>query len=66
MRTQANAAGAVFETERHPNKASALKQPLQFIKIRSALELLLIEGSNGERMEAAEINDWCERAPPQE
>ena len=23
---------------------------------------LFIEGSNGERMEAAEINDWCERA----
>jgi hypothetical protein len=30
------------------------------------LNVLIIEGSNGERMEAAEINDWCERAPPQE
>jgi hypothetical protein len=30
------------------------------------LHALFIEGSNGERMEAAEINDWCERAPSDE
>jgi hypothetical protein len=30
------------------------------------LRVLFIERTNGERVEAAEINDWCERAPPEE
>jgi hypothetical protein len=30
------------------------------------LNALFIEGSNGERIAASEINDWCERAPPEE
>jgi hypothetical protein len=30
------------------------------------LNVLFIEGSSGERMAAAEINDWYERAPPEE
>jgi len=28
--------------------------------------VLFAEGTSGERIEAAEINDWCERAPPDE
>jgi hypothetical protein len=30
------------------------------------LNVLFIEGSNGERIEAAEIKDWCERAASDE
>jgi hypothetical protein len=30
------------------------------------LHVLFIEGSNGERIAAAEINEWCERAPRDE
>jgi hypothetical protein len=28
------------------------------------LDVLVTEGTNGERMDAAEISAWCERAPP--
>jgi hypothetical protein len=62
-RTQGKAAGAVYETKPHSNKASALKRA--FAIYRNAgwgLRVLFIEGTNGERIEAAEINAWCERA----
>jgi hypothetical protein len=56
-----------YETKRHPNKASALKRALAIYRNPLwRLNVLFIEGSNGERMEAAEISDWCERAPPDE
>ena len=53
-----------YETKRHPNKASALKLAI-YRNPGWRLNVLFI-GINGEHMEAAEINDWCERAPPQE
>jgi hypothetical protein len=56
-----------YETKRHPNKASALKRALAIYRNPGwRLNVLFIEGSNGERIEAAEINDWCERAPSHE
>lgn len=56
-----------YEKKPHPNKASALKRALAIYRNPSwRLNVLFIEGSNGERMEAAEINDWCERAPLEE
>jgi hypothetical protein len=40
---------------------------LQFIGHHGwRLRVLFVEGTSGERIEAAEINDWCERAPPDE
>jgi hypothetical protein len=38
----------------HPNKASALKRAVAIYRWR--LNVLFIEGSNGERIEASEIN----------
>jgi len=52
-----------YETKPHPNKASALKRALAIHRNRArGLEVLFIVGSSGERMEAAEIKTWCERA----
>ena len=52
-----------YETKLHPNKASALKRALAIYRNPAwGLKVLFIEGSNGERMEAAEIKTWCERA----
>jgi hypothetical protein len=52
-----------YETKPHPNKASALKRALAIYRNPAwGLKVLFIEGSNGERMEAAEIKTWCERA----
>jgi hypothetical protein len=56
-----------YESKRHPNKASALKRALAIYQNPGwRLNVLFIEGSNGERLVAAEINDWCERAPSEE
>lgn len=56
-----------YEKRPHPNMASALKRALSIYRNPAwRLKVLFIEGSNGERMEAAEINDWCERAPPED
>jgi hypothetical protein len=44
-----------YETKRHPNKASALSRALAIYRNpRWRLNVLFIEGSNGERLEAAE------------
>jgi hypothetical protein len=52
-----------YETKPHPNKASALMRALAIYRNPAwGLKVLFIEGSNGERMEAAEIKTWCERA----
>jgi hypothetical protein len=53
-----------YETRRHPNKASALTRALAIYRNPGwRLRVLFVEGTNGEHIEAAEINDWCERAP---
>ena len=53
-----------YETKRHLNKASALKRALAIHRHQGwRLRVLFAEGTSGERIEAAEINDWCERAP---
>jgi hypothetical protein len=52
-----------YETKPHPNKASALKRALAIYRNPAwGLKVLFIAGSNGERMEVAEIKTWCERA----
>jgi hypothetical protein len=56
-----------YETKRHLNKASAFKRALAIHRHHGwRLRVLFVEGTSGERIEAAEINDWCERAPPDE
>jgi|SRR5580704_6357709 hypothetical protein len=56
-----------YETKRHLNKASALKRALAIHRHQGwRLRVLFAEGTSGERIEAAEINDWCERAPSDE
>ena len=56
-----------YETKPHPTKASALKRALAIYRNAGwGLRVLFIEGTNGERIEAAEINDWCKRSPPDE
>jgi hypothetical protein len=46
---------------------SALKRPLAIYRNPGwRLNVLFIEASNGERIEAAEIDEWCERAPPED
>jgi hypothetical protein len=51
-----------YETKRHLNKASALKRALAIHRHQGwRLRVLFAEGTSGERIEAAEINDWCER-----
>jgi hypothetical protein len=53
-----------YETKPHPTKASALKRALAIYRNAGwGLRVLFIEGTNGERIEAAEINDWCKRSP---
>jgi hypothetical protein len=53
-----------YEKKPHPSKASALKRALAIYRNPGwRLHVLFIEGSNGERIAAAEINEWCERAP---
>ena len=53
-----------------PKRADALARQRGSLSIHRnpgwRLHALFIKGSNGERMEAAEINDWCERAPSDE
>jgi hypothetical protein len=50
---------------KHPNKLSALKKALAiYLNPAWELSILFITGPNGERMEAAEIIAWCERADP--
>ena len=52
-----------YETKLHPNKPSALRRALAIHRNPgSGLRVLSIEGTNGERMEAAEVNAWCDRA----
>ena len=52
-----------FETKPHPNKASALKRCLAIYRNPGwGLQVLFIQATNGERMEASEIKTWCERA----
>jgi hypothetical protein len=56
-----------YEKKPHPNKASALKRALAIYRNPGwRLNVLFIEGSNGERIAAAEINAWCERASSDE
>lgn len=56
-----------YETKRHSTKASALKRALAIYRNAGwGLRVLFIEGTNGERIEAAEINDWCKHSPPDE
>jgi hypothetical protein len=56
-----------YETKPHPTKTSALKRALAIYRNAGwGLHVLFIERTNGERLEAAEINAWCERAPPEE
>jgi hypothetical protein len=52
-----------FETKLHPDKPSALRRALAIHRNPgSGLRVLFIEGTNGERMEAAEVSAWCVRA----
>ena len=54
-----------FETKRHPSYQDALKRALAIYRHPGwHLRVLYIEGSNGERIEGADIDEWCERAPP--
>jgi hypothetical protein len=51
-----------YEKKPHPNKASALKRALAIHRNPGwGLKVLFMEEANGERMEAAEIDAWCER-----
>jgi len=54
-----------YETKRHPTYREALKRALAIYRHPGwRLRVLYIEASNGERIEAADIDEWCERAPP--
>ena len=51
-----------YEKKPHPNKESALKRALAIHRNPGwGLDVLFLEGANGERMEAPEIKSWCER-----
>jgi hypothetical protein len=56
-----------YETKPHPTKASALKRALAIYRNAGwGPRVLFIERTNSERIEATEINAWCERAAPDE
>ena len=66
--TQAEAAGAILRDKTTSDQGKRVEaRHLQFIGNAGwGLRVLFIEGTNGERIEAAEINDWCKRSPPDE
>jgi len=55
----------VREGELRTTYQDALKRALAIYRHPGwHLHVLYIEGSNGERTEGADIDQWCERAPP--
>ena len=66
-RTRAEAAGAVLRDKTTSEQGKRLEASPAIHRHQGwRLRVLFAEGTSGERIEAAEINDWCERAPSDE